>query len=254
MAKKQNNKKSRPSAKAVANKQVSKGKPSASGTKAPAKATPKEKTKRVQVEPAGLPVPSADGWPNPILVSNRNKRALCIAFAHLLGGAKGTDEQDELLMKAVRESGVLWKSGMTIENFNDAENNSHLSKAEQSGRGYAMRCGRGRHDDYMQKYPEKVADCVPFATAYLEIIKLEGEDYQKARDAEMAKVPELLEKIAEAKAAQKAKPSSKAKATKETVNKKPAANKVVNKKPAATRPKAKKAEAVEPAAETAKTA
>ena len=247
MAKKTSNKKARPSAKGT-KKQVSKGKPSAKGTKAPAKATPKQKVKRVAVEPAGLPVPSADGWPNPILVSNRNKRALCIAFAHLLGGSTGTDAQNALLMKAVRESGVLWKAGMTIENFNDAENNSHLSKAEQSGRGYAMRCGRGRHDDYMEKYADKVAECTPFATAFLEIIKLEGDAYEKAREAEMAKVPELLKKIAEAKAAKKAKPASKAKATKETVSKKPAANKVVKKTPAASRPTAKKVATKKPAA------
>ena len=243
MAKKTKKQANRPTANGKA-KSVAMGKPTASGTKAPAKAIPKAKVKRVAVEPARLPVPSADGWPNPILVNKRNKRALCIAFAHQLGGAKGTEDQDTLLMKCVRESGVLWKAGMTIENFDSTENNSHLSAAEQSGRGYAMRCGRGRHDDYMAKYPEKVADCADFAKAFIKHVTLDGEAYEKVRKAEMDKVPDLLKKIAEARAANKAKPTSKAKSSK------PEANKVVKKTPAASKPKAKKVATVKPTADS----
>ena len=219
------------------------GKPKASGTKNPAKAQPKAKRKREAVTPARLPVRCAEGWANPLLVHKRNKRAMCIAFAHILGGAKGTPEQDTLLQKCVRESGVLWKAGINIENFDKEDGNHHLSAAEQSGRGYANRCGRGRHDDYMEQFPDKVADCLDFAKAFVNIIKLEGEAYEKVREAEMLKVPDLLVKLAEAKA----KNASKAKKAKTSA--KPAANKVVTKTPAkgkktatAKRPTAKKVE------------
>jgi hypothetical protein len=181
-----------------------KGKPTAKGTKAPAKKEPKKKAKREAVEAARAPVPSAGGHPNPLLVNKRNKRALCIAFAHETGGSEGTEEQDKLLMQAVRESGILWKSGMELSNFLNYKE-GHIAQSEQSGRGYAMRCGRGRHDDYMENYSEKVEACLPFAKAFLKLIAKKPAAYETARQKEIDNIGVLAEKIAKQQEAEKAK-------------------------------------------------
>jgi hypothetical protein len=198
------------------------GKPSANAT---VKEVPKEeKKKRDKVAAARFPTPSAKGIPNPLLVSNRNKRALCVAFAHRLGGRQGTPEQDRVLVKAIRESGVLWKSGMTLENFTDETNNSHLSQAEQSGNGYAQRCGRGRHDDYMQKYPEKVEACLDFVDAFLAMTATEGEEYEKLRQVEIDNVEALRLEIRKLQEEAKEAEAAKKKNKKGKVDKKPIAS------------------------------
>jgi len=208
-------------------KKGAKGKPQANETKAPSKKEPKKKAKREACEPARIPCPSAGGHPNPLLVNKRNKRALCIAFAHETGGSTGTEEQNTLLMRAIREAGVLWKSGMELSNFLDDKKNSHIAQSEQSGRGYAMRCGRGRHDDYMEAYGHKVEACLPFAQAFLQLIQKTDAAYETARQKEIDNIDKLTEKIIKQQEAEAATKGSKSKAksnkpTKTPAKKKPA--------------------------------
>lgn len=220
MGKKKTAKGKKPTANETANKST---KPTAKGTKAPGKVKLKEKKKREPVEAARSPIPCAGGKPNPILVNGRNKRALCIAFAHELGGSTGTPEEDAMLIQCVRESGILWKSGMTLDSFLNGEGNEHLTPAEQSGRGYAMRCGRGRHDEYMAQYPEKVEACIPFAKAFIKMTKLKGEEFETARNKAMENVGDIKAAIEKAQAEAKANSKSKSsKPAKGKVTKKPA--------------------------------
>lgn len=183
------------------------GAPTKSGTKAAKDKQAPKKVKRVKADPARPPCPSADGIPNPLLIASSNKRALCIALAHELGGAaKDNGKKDELLITAVRESGMLWKAGLNLETcVKPPEDHAHLNSAEQSGRGYAMNCGRKRHDQYMQQHPEKVASCAKFAKAFLKMLRLGTEKYEEARKAEIANLPKLRSAIAKAKAEAEAK-------------------------------------------------
>jgi hypothetical protein len=174
-------------------------KPSISSTGEPKKKVPKQKKVRETVIPAGEPLPAVGEHINPLLLNKRNKRALCIAFADQLGGAQGTDEQDKLLIRAVRESGILFKSGLNGDNYETGT--VHLTSSEQSGRGYAMRTGRALHDDYMAQYPEKVAECIPFAKAFIELISKGDEVVQKERVVIKKSVGALFTKIRAAEAA-----------------------------------------------------
>jgi hypothetical protein len=213
------------------------GKPTAKGTKSPKAVKPKDKKTRRKWNLVRPPVPSAGGQPNPLLISKRNKRALCVAFAGELGGAEGTPEQDELLMKAVRESGVLWKSAkINLENFLDEKENEHVAE-EQSGRGYAMNTGRKMFESYTEAYPDKVEACKPFAVAFLKLIQKKEAAYETARQKEVDGIDKIREKIVKQQAAEAAAKKSKKKATAKP-KKTPAKGKKVLKK-SAGKPSAK---------------
>jgi len=195
-----------PTAKGKPSKAPSKGKgkgaPTKSGTKpSKTKAEPK-KRKRVKADPARPPCPSAGGRPNPLLISKNLKRALCIAFAHELGGATSDNgKKDDLLILCVRETGVLWKTGLTLENcVEPPPDHEHLNNAEQNGRGYAMNCGRKRHDQYMQKFPDKVGAVMPFAKALLKSLRKGAESYEADRVEAIKDLPKLRNDILQAKA------------------------------------------------------
>jgi hypothetical protein len=198
-------------------------KPSAKNTKSPKTKAPKEKKKREVHPPARLPFPSAAGIPNPLLIGGKNKRALCIALAHCTGGSVQDDgPQDQLLMKCIRESGVCQVAGLQLKDCTDESKNKHIAQSEQSGRGYAIRTGRAKHDDYMAQYPEKVDAVMPFAEAFVKIMSGTDAKIEKSRDKEIAGLDKLVAKIETAQAAEQAKKKTNAKASTKKPAKKPA--------------------------------
>lgn len=213
-------------------------KPSITKTAEPKVSEPKKKKVRQAVTVTGEPIPAVGEFPNPLLMNKRNKRALCVAFAHLTGGSQGTDEQDKLLIRAVRESGVLYKAGLNVENYES--NKSYLTSAEQSGLGYAIRGGRNLHDDYMAQYPEKVAECLPFARAFLDLISKGDEVIEKERPTIKKAAGALFAKI---RATEAAKPKKEKKDAPEVVKTKVVAKpKVSVMKTKATKPTMKPVE------------
>ena len=133
--------------------------------KAPKKVEKKERKKREKIQPPPRPVPYIGNEVNPLLDNHRNKRALTIAFA------RSTDD-DALLTKCVRESGILFKAGMTADNTNTG----NLSQSELSAKGYALRFGRKMQDEYYDKYPDKVENCMKFAKAFITAIQKKNWD------------------------------------------------------------------------------
>jgi hypothetical protein len=127
---------------------------------APKKVEKQERKKRAKIQPPSRPVPFMGDIMNPLLDNHRNKRALTIAFARC------TDD-DNLLIRCIRESGILFKAGMTPENTTT----NTLSQSELGAKGYAIRFGRKMQDEYYTQYPDKVENCMEFAKAFLKAIQ-----------------------------------------------------------------------------------
>lgn len=149
------------------------GKPTIEGAKEPQKVVKKEK-KRVEITPPPEAITFIGNTMNPLLEDNRGKRSMCVALA------RETDN-DDVLIEAVRLSGVCQKSGMGRESISTGE----LSKNEHSGRGYAIRCGRKLQKDYPD---DKVAPFKQFAKELVALVVSKKVD--SVREAAAAKYAE----------------------------------------------------------------
>lgn len=153
-------------------------------TQEPKKVKEQTKKKRRPVAPPPLFPLYIKGVKNPLIDSKRSKRPLTVALARLT-------KDDELLIRAVRYSGVLYKTGITSFVVERTE----LSKNEHSGKGYAIGTGRKMQESYYNDYPEKVNACVEFATLLVEVCKLPqdkmDEILRKGQDAYDSRKVEL---------------------------------------------------------------
>ena len=165
-------KKSEKSDSKVKNKK-SKNKPKIKDAKSPDKVKVKNKRKEVDRTPPPTALPAINGVKNPLLENKRCKRALVIAFATL------TDD-DDLLKRCVRESGVLNYRGITADKM---DTGVIQGTNEVTGNGYAIRTGRAMQDWYPGKYVDKMKEVMPFAKAFIKLIK--GKEYDKVRKDEL---------------------------------------------------------------------
>jgi len=133
---------------------VKKSKPTI-GNKKPTEV--KEKKKRVAkaITPPPAPIPFIDGILNPLFEGKRNKRAFTVALANLI-------DDDEVLCEAVREAGIVYKSGLGA-----GLHDTKLLENEWSGRGYALRTGRAYQKDYTNDHKEQVEACYPYCKALI---------------------------------------------------------------------------------------